>query len=230
MNNSKVDCFQPEVAIAPGETLRETIEYINMTQIELSTRTGLAPKTINEIIKGKSSITAETALKLERCLGVSAKFWINLESNYVETKARIKSEQELKLEENYLEKFSCYRELVTLGYVSNVKNSLDKVKELLRFFGVDSLSYVKQLEAVAFRKLKNTDKYWNINIKGIPNKNVPDETKILNNISTCRGYYFHVYDNSSLHWEDTGKTPKVLKLEIPHNAFVLVSIRVDDEI
>jgi len=105
MNSSKVDCFQPEVAIAPGETLRETIEYINMTQIELSTRTGLAPKTINEIIKGKSSITAETALKLERCLGVSAKFWINLESNYVETKARIKSEQELKLEENYLEKF-----------------------------------------------------------------------------------------------------------------------------
>jgi len=81
---------QPNYAIPPGENLGETLETIEMTQMELAARTGRPKKTINEIIAGKTAITAKTALQLERVLGVPASFWNNLERNYEETKARLK--------------------------------------------------------------------------------------------------------------------------------------------
>lgn len=61
----KASC-QTNYAIAPGETLRETLETIGMTQAELADRTGCPKKTINEIIAGEAAITAKTALQLEK--------------------------------------------------------------------------------------------------------------------------------------------------------------------
>jgi HTH-type transcriptional regulator/antitoxin HigA len=82
--------FEPNYAVPPpGETLRETLESLGMSQAELAQRTGRPKKTINEIIKGKAAITAETAIQLERALGVPASFWNNLERNYRETLARL---------------------------------------------------------------------------------------------------------------------------------------------
>ena len=52
---------------------------------ELAESTGRPRKTINEIIAGKAEITAETALQLERVLGIPASFWNNLERNYQES-------------------------------------------------------------------------------------------------------------------------------------------------
>ena len=77
-----------------------------MTQAELAERTGRPKKTINEIIMGKAAITSETALQLERVLGVPASFWNNLESNYQERLARLKEENYLKKHANWLEQVS----------------------------------------------------------------------------------------------------------------------------
>ncbi len=85
----KTSC-QPNYSIPPGETLRETLETIGMTQVELADRTGRPKKAINEIIEGKAPITVKTALQLERVLGVPASVWNNLERNYQKTKARLK--------------------------------------------------------------------------------------------------------------------------------------------
>jgi addiction module HigA family antidote len=79
MAEIKGSSFQPNYAVPPGETLRETLEFLGMTQAQLADRTGRPKKTINEIISGKAAITAETALQLERVLGVPASFWSNLE-------------------------------------------------------------------------------------------------------------------------------------------------------
>ncbi len=92
----KKTCCQSNYAIPPGETLRETLEAIGMTQTELAKRSGHPKKTINEIIAGKTTITADTALQLERVLGVPASFWNNLEKNYQETKARRKEEERIE--------------------------------------------------------------------------------------------------------------------------------------
>ena len=90
MNRNADQSFQPDYAVPPGETLKETLETIGMSQAELAERTGRPKKTINEIIMGKAAITSETALQLERVLGVPASFWNNLERNYQERLARIK--------------------------------------------------------------------------------------------------------------------------------------------
>ncbi|MBU0463195.1 MAG: helix-turn-helix domain-containing protein, partial [Proteobacteria bacterium] len=82
--------FEPDYAIPPGETLKETIELIGMTQAELSKRTGLTVQSINRIYKGEQPIIYETANKLELVTGVPARFWNNLEANYREQLEKIK--------------------------------------------------------------------------------------------------------------------------------------------
>ena len=53
-----------------------------MTQRELAARLGRPAQAINEIIRAKKAITPETAIGLEKVLGIDAQFWTNLESNY----------------------------------------------------------------------------------------------------------------------------------------------------
>lgn len=78
------------IAIPPGEYLIEEIEERGITQKELARRMGRPLNAINEIIKGKKVITAQTALQLEEVMPeIPAKFWLNLESDYQLTKAVI---------------------------------------------------------------------------------------------------------------------------------------------
>lgn len=42
----------------------------------------VSPARVSEIVHGKRAVTAETALRLEQCFGVSAQFWLNLQSRY----------------------------------------------------------------------------------------------------------------------------------------------------
>jgi HTH-type transcriptional regulator/antitoxin HigA len=80
----------PDIAIPPGEYLLEEIEARGITQKELSKRMGRPLNAINEIINGKKTITAETALQLEGVIPeISARFWLNLETDYQLTKAII---------------------------------------------------------------------------------------------------------------------------------------------
>jgi HTH-type transcriptional regulator/antitoxin HigA len=80
----------PDVAIPPGEYLAEEIGVREITQKELARRMGRPLNAINEIINGKKSITAETALQLESVMPeITARFWLNLETDYQLTKALI---------------------------------------------------------------------------------------------------------------------------------------------
>lgn len=72
----------------PGLVLEEELEARNMTQLELARKMGRPYKTVNEIVRGKKTVTAETALDLEEALGISAVFWMNLQANYALAYAR----------------------------------------------------------------------------------------------------------------------------------------------
>jgi addiction module HigA family antidote len=80
--------YTPDFVSPPGETLLEVLETRGMSQTELAERTGQPKKTINEIIKGKTAITPETALQFELVLGVPAQFWNQREQHYREFLAR----------------------------------------------------------------------------------------------------------------------------------------------
>ncbi len=81
--------YVPDYQVTPGEVLQDYLEGLGMTQAELAAWTGLPLKTVNDIIKGKSPITPEIALKLERSLGRPAHFWENLERQSQEDCMRI---------------------------------------------------------------------------------------------------------------------------------------------
>jgi len=90
MNNMQTaNKYVPDYLVTPGEALEDYLGYAGITQAALADRTGLSKKTINKIIKGKSAITAEIALKFKRILGRPAHFWSNLERQYQEDKVRL---------------------------------------------------------------------------------------------------------------------------------------------
>jgi antitoxin HigA-1 len=69
--------------IHPGEILREDfLEPFGITQNRLATIIGVPPRRINEIVLGKRSITADTALRLAKAFGNSAQFWLNIQDRY----------------------------------------------------------------------------------------------------------------------------------------------------
>ena len=69
--------------IHPGEILREEfLEPMGISQYRLAKDISVPPRRINEIVHGKRSITADTALRLGRFFGMSAQFWLNLQTRY----------------------------------------------------------------------------------------------------------------------------------------------------
>jgi len=69
--------------VTPGEILAEEfLAPLGLTHRELARRMGVSPMRVSEIVRGKRSITADTAIKLGKVLGTSARFWMNLQTNY----------------------------------------------------------------------------------------------------------------------------------------------------
>src|SRR5688500_5038353 len=108
--------YRPDFVAPPGDTLAETLEMHGMTQAALAERMGRPKKTISEIVNGKAELTVETALQLERVLGVSADFWVALERNYRAWLAREAESERLVKETSWLKKFPV-KEMVRLGWL-----------------------------------------------------------------------------------------------------------------
>ena len=69
--------------IHPGEVLlEEFLKPLNISQYRLAKDISVPPRRINEIVHGKRSITADTALRLSRFFGTSERFWLNLQVRY----------------------------------------------------------------------------------------------------------------------------------------------------
>ncbi len=67
----------------PGEVLlEEFLKEFELSQNRLGREIGMSPRAINEIVHGKRSITANTALRLGKFFGTSAQFWLNLQTSY----------------------------------------------------------------------------------------------------------------------------------------------------
>ena len=69
--------------VHPGEVLlEEFLEPMGLSQYRLAKDISVPPRRINEIVHGKRSITADTALRLSRYFGTSERFWLNLQTGY----------------------------------------------------------------------------------------------------------------------------------------------------
>ena len=69
--------------ICPGEILlEEFLRPMGITQYRLAKEISVPQRRISEIVQGKRSVTADTALRLGRYFGMEAQFWLNLQSRY----------------------------------------------------------------------------------------------------------------------------------------------------
>ena len=67
----------------PGEMLlEEFVKPLGLTQVELAKRLDVSYPRLNEIIKGRRSVTPDTALRLSRVVGMSADFWLGLQHDW----------------------------------------------------------------------------------------------------------------------------------------------------
>jgi len=68
--------------IHPGEHLADYLEDYKLTQYALAKALHVSPRRIQEITRGDRSITPDTALRLGRYFGTTARFWLNLQADY----------------------------------------------------------------------------------------------------------------------------------------------------
>ena len=156
--------YYPDEVSPPGETLLEVLEERGIAQSELAERTGRPRKTINEIVKGKAAITPETALQLERVLGIPASFWNAREAQYRESLAKREEAERFESEVAWIEKFPV-REMVKYRLIPESPDKMGKLYALLRFFGIASPEQWQSVwrdaafHGAAFRKARKSNEY-----------------------------------------------------------------------
>ncbi len=138
MVEQAINEYQPDYAVIPGDVLAYELELRSMSQQELAKRTGLTPKHIVSVMKGKSSITSETAIKFERAIGMPADYWLNLESQYQEIQARIAEEDQLERDLDWLKKIRA-ADMIKQGWIQKFKDKKEQLIEVLRFMGIASV-------------------------------------------------------------------------------------------
>jgi HTH-type transcriptional regulator / antitoxin HigA len=151
VNSLMQNQYEPDFVSAPGATLEEMLSERCMTQADLAERTGRTPKTINEIIQGKSPITPETALRLERVLGVPSDFWNNREAHYRAFLAKQEEQRRLKKRKFWLRELPL-KDMIKMGYIESHSDHVEQGRAILNFFAVASPDLITVNCPAAFRK------------------------------------------------------------------------------
>src|SRR3954454_8588710 len=89
---------RPIYPIHPGEVLAEQLDELNMTGADLARSLHVPANRIYQLLTGKRAMTADTAMRLEKWLGVEADFWLKLQTRYELNLARRDMSQETLME------------------------------------------------------------------------------------------------------------------------------------
>jgi len=87
----------PMRPIHPGEILREEIlTDLNLSAKQMAEALGVPPNRVTEILRGRRSVTADTALRLAQWLGTTPDVWLNLQKSYDLAVAELANGDEIK--------------------------------------------------------------------------------------------------------------------------------------
>lgn len=136
-----------EEVLPPGETLREALESLEMSQSQLAQRTGMSTKHINQIIQGQAALTHDTAILLERTTGVPARFWNSLEAQYRDHLARKNERDALALHHEWLAKMPLPALRKLKRITATARDPGTQLQQLLQFFGVSSVEAWREVWA-----------------------------------------------------------------------------------
>lgn len=142
------------IAIPPGYTIKEQLEYKHMSQKEFAARMDMSEKHISKLINGNVLLTTDMAMRLEFVLGVPASFWNNLEFIYREKLAKVELENNMEEDLELILKFP-YNEMAKLNWVPKTNSKVEKVNNLRKYFEVIKLNllFEEPLQAIYYRRL-----------------------------------------------------------------------------
>lgn len=146
--------WEPDWATHPGEHLAEYLEVRSFTQAEFARVAGMTPKLVSEIISCKNPVSPETAIKLERVLGLKDYIWLGIQRDYDLHLARKASRSDDPARSEWLRRFPV-AELTKIGVLPSTKDVGTLVDALLRYFGIGEVgAYQRKLSAVGVNHRK----------------------------------------------------------------------------
>ena len=141
--------IMPAEAFPPGDFIREELDARGWTQEDLAKILGKPLPTVNQIIRGKRGIIANTAKRLGAAFGTSAEFWMNLEAAW--QLHQDCSPTPLTEVQSRAELFSLLpiREMQKRGWLRAASTDAEREAEVKRFFEIDDMTQLKDLPAAA---------------------------------------------------------------------------------
>lgn len=148
-----------KIAIPPGYTVKEQLEYRKMSQKEFALRMNMSEKHISRLINGEVLLTTDMANRLEIVLGVAASFWNALEAAYRESILKIEEENSMQSEIELVNLLP-FDEMYSLGWLEESSSDREKVLSLRKFFEVVNLSILDndKLNHIACRTLTTKER------------------------------------------------------------------------
>ena len=155
----------PHTATHPGVILKNELDSRDISQKEFAQSIDMQVTMLNEIIKGKRTVTADIGLALEKALDIPADFWVNLQAQYDLDEARIKEKNIQKI--LYIEKWNVIKQYVPvstfnkLGLLTNsLADNIQKIWDIYEVNHLDDLiaNFARHKELVLYKKsemLKN---------------------------------------------------------------------------
>jgi len=149
--------FSPDWVAPPGDTILDFLEERGWKQNEFAERIGFTTKHVSHLINGKSALTEDAAIRLERVLGSTARFWMSRETQYREALARENSLEALEADVGWLKELPVAN-MVKFGWVNKHSKKVEQVSELLKFFGVASVDAWRTQYAEPLAAFRASDK------------------------------------------------------------------------
>jgi HTH-type transcriptional regulator/antitoxin HigA len=151
MNQLKI----PE-AFLPGDNIREELESREWTQRDLAAIIDRPANVVNDIIKGRRSITLEIANLLGRAFGTSAEYWVNMQKAYDYAVKELKNEDAVEKRAE-LYKIAPIREMIHRGWIEDTNNADFLEAQVLKFLERKTLKEESAF-AHAARKSDNNER------------------------------------------------------------------------
>ena len=138
--------FAPDWVVTPGDTIADLLEERGWTQADLANRTGFTKKHIFQLLRGEAPITQETAAKLEKVLGSTARFWIGLDTQYRQQLASRIELDALAKHKSWLKELPL-KDMLRFGWLPKAASDAQQVRECLRYFAVSTVDAWREVYA-----------------------------------------------------------------------------------
>ncbi len=151
----------PFYNVGPGDILQDALDALGWTQDDLADVTGLATKTVNQIIKNKQSITVESAQLFAKVFKTSPELWLHLNDAFQLRKHEEGPREMYAAYKGQLRRYMPLAEMRRKGWLLHDDSMKGLTRDCVRIFGADALTEEDMDSRARFcaRRLKTDEQF-----------------------------------------------------------------------